>query len=620
MRASKPGFLIVALILSRCGTQTNNEPAFMKQDPHSYSVPAEAKVKHLTWKARINFDSKTIDGMATWSIENHTNADTIILDTKDLNIEKISLDNNISAQFRLGKKDAVLGQALAIAINPKTRSVHIQYKTSPEAEALQWLTAQQTAGKKYPFLFTQSQAILARSWVPCQDTPGVRFTYEADVTVPKDLLALMSASNPSKKNATGDYHFEMKQPISSYLLALAVGDVTFKSISDRSGVYAEYSLIDKAAWEFADLEKMISGAEELYGPYQWERYDVLVLPPSFPFGGMENPRLTFATPTILAGDRSLTSLIAHELAHSWSGNLVTNATWNDFWLNEGFTVYFETRIMEKLYGQDYAEMLASLNLQDLHDEIESLQEKGQYADTRLKLDLENRNPDEGVTSIAYNKGYFFLRSIEEKHGREKFDAFLKDYFSENAFGSIDTEAFIIYIRNYYQSKFSINLDKMTFDPWIETEGLPENVPQPNSTRFKKVDLLLTSWKAEKKLDKSVSQTWSTHEWLHFLKNLPEELSADQMKNLDNFGNFTVSGNAEVITAWSVIAIRNNYEKMQPKIEAFLISTGRRKFLSPLYNELVKTAEGKKRAREIYKKARPNYHFVATNTFDKLLAN
>ena len=428
----------------------------------------------------------------------------------------------------------------------------------------------------------------------------------------------MSASNPQKKNSTGQYHFEMQQPISSYLLALAVGDLVFKPISQRSGVYAEASLVDTAAWEFADLEKMIAVAEELYGPYQWERYDVLVLPPSFPFGGMENPRLTFATPTILSGDRSLTSLIAHELAHSWSGNLVTNATWNDFWLNEGFTVYFETRIMEKLYGEDYSEMLASLNMQDLTEEITSLNKKGQSADTRLRLSLEGRNPDEGVTSIAYNKGYFFLRSIEEKYGRTKFDAFLKDYFSENAFKSMDTENFSRYMMIYYQSKFQITLEDSTFSQWIETEGLPDNVPKPSSDRFKKIDQVLASWQTEKTLDKSVSLNWSTHEWLHFLKNIPESLTDDQIRALDNFGNFTQSGNAEIVTEWAVISIRNNYEAMNTRIESFLINTGRRKFLSPLYNELIKTEEGRKRAVKIYLKARLNYHFVATNTFDKLL--
>jgi leukotriene A-4 hydrolase/aminopeptidase len=612
------GGLILVALLSQCQTPATQEKITMANDPHSFSKPTEAKVNHLNWKAKVDFETKIISAVASWKIEAQKEADVIILDTKGLNIQEVTLDNNLPTEFKLSDDDRILGKALAVLIKPGTKTINIRYETSPDAEALQWLTPQQTAGKKFPFMFTQSQAILARSWVPCQDSPGVRFTYTAEVTVPKDLLALMSASNPKEKNDTGVYRFEMKQPIPSYLLALAIGDVEFKPVSDRAGIYAEPPVLDKAAWEFADLEKMIAGAEELYGSYQWERYDVIVLPPSFPFGGMENPRLTFATPTILAGDRSLTSLIAHELAHSWSGNLVTNATWNDFWLNEGFTVYFENRIMEKLYGKDYAEMLASLNLQDLKDEVKSLNEMNLSADTKLLLNLEGRNPDEGVTDIAYNKGYFFLRSIEEKYGREKFDAFVKDYFKENAFHSMDTEGFKSFIKKYYQDKFDIKLEDGLFDAWITTEGLPQSMPDPKSTRFKQVDELLAGWKTEKSLDESVSKDWSTHEWLHFLKNLPETLSAQQMRALDDFGGFTTSGNAEITAAWGVIAIRNNYEKMYPKIESFLIQTGRRKFLSPLYTEMVKTEEGKRRAKAIYQKARPNYHFVAVNTFDKLL--
>lgn len=611
-------FMLACIVFSQCASPDKKETTPMVKDPHSFSKPNDAKVTHLSWKAVVDFDSKIIKATASWKIDAKKETDVIVFDTKDLAIKGVTLDNAQPTEFTLGDNDPILGKGLFVRIEPTTKTVNIEYETTPTAEAVQWLSAQQTAGKKHPFLFTQSQAILSRSWIPTQDSPGIRFTYDADVTVPKDLLALMSASNPQQKNETGTYHFEMKQPIASYLLALAVGDVAFKAISDRSGIYAEPSMVDKAAWEFADMEKMIAGAEELYGPYQWERYDVIVLPPSFPFGGMENPRLTFATPTVLAGDRSLTSLIAHELAHSWSGNLVTNATWNDFWLNEGFTVYFETRIMEKLYGRDYAEMLASLNLQDLKDEVQSLKDANNMADSKLRLSLEGRNPDDGVTDIAYNKGYYFLRSIEEAYGREKFDAFLKDYFTQNAFKAMDTEGFKAYIKQYYDQKFKVNLSDTTFNAWIDSEGLPANISQPGSSKFKSVDDLLAGWKAEKPLDKSLSKDWSTQEWLHFLKNLPQTLTPAQMKSIDDFGNFTKSGNSEIITAWGVISIRNNYKPMNPKIEDFLVNTGRRKFLSPLYNEMLKTDDGKKRAKEIYQKARPNYHFVATNTFDKLI--
>jgi leukotriene A-4 hydrolase/aminopeptidase len=614
----KENLIIFLIVLIACQPGNKSEQTAMINDPHSFSNPREAKVTHLHWKASVDFNNRVIEATATWNIEVKPDADIIRFDTKGLTIESVIIDNGQRAEYRLSEKDSLFGQALAVLIKPGTKQVEIKYKTSPNTEALQWLQPQQTAGKKYPFLFTQSQAILARSWVPCQDSPSIRFTYSADVTVPKELLALMSASNPERKNDNGIYHFEMKQPIPSYLLALAVGDIAFHSISDRTGVYAEPNTVDTAVWEFADLEKMVEGAESLYGKYRWDRYDVLVLPPSFPFGGMENPRLTFATPTILAGDRSLTSLIAHELAHSWSGNLVTNATWNDFWLNEGFTVYFEHRIMEKIYGKTYSEMLDVLSMQDLEETIVSLKDEGLYGDTKLKLDLANRNPDEGVTDIAYNKGYFFLRSIEEKYGRDKFDAFLKAYFDANAFHAMDTESFIHYIKNYYQQQFNISLPEELFQSWIFTEGLPKDRPNPVSERFNKVDAAIARWEKSNSLDTAISKTWSTHEWLHFLKGLPASTSVQQMETLDDIAHFTASGNAELLTVWLTLSIKSNYRKAYPKLEEFLIHTGRRKFLSPLYHELCKTEEGTAYAKEIYRRARPNYHFVATNTFDKLL--
>jgi len=618
----KSSFLYFTLFLTAvifgCQPEAKQEVIIMEQDPHSFSKPSDARVTHLNWKAKVDFTTKTIEAVASWNITAAESSKAIIFDTKELSIEKVTLNDSEPADYSAGETNHLLGKSLTVSIKPDTKTVNIFYKTNPGAEALQWLLPQQTAGKEHPFLFTQSQAILARSWVPCQDSPSIRFTYDAEVTVPSDLLALMSASNPQEKNESGIYRFTMKQPIPSYLLALTVGDVKFNAISPRSGVYTEPSLIDTATWEFEDLEKMIDGAEQLYGDYRWDRYDVIVLPPSFPFGGMENPRLTFATPTILAGDRSLTSLIAHELAHSWSGNLVTNATWNDFWLNEGFTVYFEHRIMEKLYGKDYAEMLALLNLQGLQQTISDMKAANTYSDTKLKLNLQSRNPDEGVTDIAYNKGYFFLRSIEEKHGRDKFDTFVKDYFNENAFKAMNTEGFLNYIKRYYQRKFNIQLDNSHLNAWIFSEGLPADCPQPVSTRFEKVSQFIQAWKTFGKLDPSETKEWTTHEWLHFLKNLPDSLSQSNMKALDEFGNFTKSGNSEILTAWLTMAIQYNYTQAYSRLESFLINTGRRKFLNPLYNELIKTESGKKIARDIYKRARPNYHFVATNTFDKFL--
>ncbi len=590
----------------------------MPQDPHSYSRPVDARVTHLHWKAHLDFETRTIRATAIWDIEQLSDANVIILDTKDLTIDSVTVDGKATTAFELGKRDEVLGTPLSIPIGPDSKRIAITYETSPAAEALQWLEPSQTAGKQHPFLFTQSQAILARSWVPCQDSPGIRFTYDAEVTGPDALLILMSAENPTQKNEQGVYAFKMDQPIPSYLLALAAGDLRFEAISPRAGIYAEPSMVEKAAWEFADLEKMIAAAEQLYGPYQWGRYDVLVLPPSFPFGGMENPRLTFATPTILSGDRSLTSLIAHELAHSWSGNLVTNATWNDFWLNEGFTVYFEHRIMEALYGSDYAEMLAGLALQDLQETIADLKQQGLPQDTKLKLSLDGRNPDDGVTDIAYNKGYFFLRKIEEDYGRDKFDQFLTAYFSGKAFSSVNTDDFMAFIKGFYRERYKITIPDSDFTAWIFTEGLPDQHPVPSTARFAVVEEVIKSWQETPAQPFPVTDSWTTHEWLHFLKNVPQQLSIGQMRSLDELGDLTASDNAEILTQWLVLVVRNQYVPAYGKLEAFLIATGRRKFLVPVYAELAKTPEGLEMARGIYAKARPNYHFVATNTFDKML--
>ncbi|HRP00985.1 MAG TPA: M1 family aminopeptidase/hydrolase, partial [Flavobacteriales bacterium] len=381
-------------------------------------------------------------GTASYRIRPH-GADTIILDTDALEIAKVTV-NGKEVPVLLGAP-SILGRALHIPIDSNSNTIAVTYRTTEGARALQWLSPQQTADRTHPFLFTQGQAILTRTWMPVQDSPGIRITYDATVRVPKELMAVMSASNPQVRSADGVYTFHMEQPIPAYLIALAVGDIEFRPLGERCGVYAERSVVDKAAWEFADTERMLQAAEALYGPYRWGRYDVIVLPPSFPFGGMENPRLTFATPTIIAGDRSLTALIAHELAHSWSGNLVTNATWNDFWLNEGFTVYFENRISEALYGPDHAGMLQILGRQDLQGSLEHMHATGHAEDTHLRLHLDGRDPDDGMTDIAYEKGFAFLKLLESKVGRERFDAFLRGYFDRFAFQSMTTDKFLAYL-------------------------------------------------------------------------------------------------------------------------------------------------------------------------------
>lgn len=573
-------------------------------DVHSYAQFDQAYTTHLFLDLVADFDKKTLTGVAAHTIQNN-NASEIVFDIKDLNIDKIiTNDEGKEVKFEIGAEDKILGKPLTVQITPKTTRVEIYYSTNPTSEAVQWLSPQQTADKTDPFLFTQGEAILTRSWIPIQDSPGNKITYSARFKVPDSLTAVMSAKTTSHKN--GEFEFEMNQPIPCYLIALAIGKLEYKSLGARSGVYAEPSMMEACYNEFSDLEKMIDAAEGLYGPYAWEQYDVIVLPPSFPFGGMENPRLTFATPTIIAGDKSLTSLIAHELAHSWSGNLATNATWDDFWLNEGFTVYFEGRIIEELYGKDYADMLSILSYNGLLAELEDLPAQ----DTRLKLDLEGRSPDDGMSAIAYDKGCFMLMMIEENIGREKFDQFLNSYFDHFKFKNLNTEEFLAYINEKLPEVKKLNLEE-----WIYKPGLPSNCPKIVSAKFYKVDANFES-KIYLENPRSTND-WTTHEWLRFIGKIDTSWSITDFEQADKLFDFTNSGNSEIAAAWFEKSIRADYKIVYPQLEAFLVKVGRRKFLTPLYRAMKETGNIET-ARNIYAKARPNYHFVSTNTMDALL--
>lgn len=596
---------------------SENKKAILSTDTHTAASRTNVRVKHLDLNLEVLMDQKTLLGKATYTLDSNRNSDTIYFDTKDLLIEEVK-DANTQKDlaFQLFSSDAILGAALEIVLNKQSTAISIKYKTTEKAAALQWLSPAQTAGKKHPFLYTQSQAILARSWIPCQDGPAIRFTYKARVKVPTELMALMSAENPVTKNDSGIYTFKQSRPIPSYLMALAVGDLAFVPLSENTGVYAEPLDLENCAAEFADLPKMMKAAENLYGKYQWNRYDVLVLPPSFPFGGMENPELTFATPTIIAGDRSLVSLLAHELAHSWSGNLVTNATWNDFWLNEGFTVYFERRIMEAIEGKEYADMLQILGYQDLTQELKSFGPA--HEDTRLYLDLEGRDPDEGLTDIAYEKGALFLIHIERAVGREKFDEFLKNYFQLNAFKTMDTKGFINYLNTSLIKGDTSLATLINAEEWIYKPDLPTNSPSLQSKKLDNVQLSLVEFKNGKKASELNTKNWSSHEHLYFIRGLSDTLDINQLDDLHQTFNFAASGNSELQAAWFEHAIKHEYKKDYAQLEIFLQSVGRRKFLMPLYSALASTKEGKKYALEIYEKARGNYHYVSVQSLDELL--
>ena len=683
---------------------------------HSYANEGEFLIRHMDLRLSVNFAEKTIEGWVEYDLvhvylrDNRKPASVppyhfnpvsgnhiLLLDQRDIDIlgvyqggslEKIkaaAADNQTgqlkgSAKplvFRIGTGSAdslLYGKPVEIEVPRSVSKIWIHYRTRPSAGALQWLSPSQTYDKTHPFLFSQSQAILARTWIPLQDKPSVRFTYKAEVRVvcggvtvganikPSDFNVVMSAvklGNPEGDIVSNNkiHRFEQKKPIPSYLMAIAVGSFGYKSLGKNTGVYAEHKLLQKAAWEFADLQKMVDAAGEMFGEYAWGNYNVLVLPPSFPFGGMENPVVTFATPTIIAGDRSLVRLLAHELAHSWSGNLVTNRTWDDYWLNEGFTVYVESRIMEQLYGKNYADMLRVLGKGEL-DKTLGWMLKEAPEDSHLRLHLGDRDPDEGLTDIAYEKGRFFLMMLEQLYGRAAFDEFLNGHFRKYAFGTVTTDLFLADLKAFHENQVNGNgvgplPTWRDFEPrvmaWIDGEGLPVGgFPVLESQEFERVERQVSKflWSGEPlhagssiPCDASVIDTsgFTTHHWLHLLRKLhtradgsPGRLSREEMAGLDARFHFTQTQNAEIACDWFVLSIQSDYRPAYQAMHDFLLKVGRRKFLMPIYEALLAQyvvkdgkyewafAQGKEMATEIFLQAEPGYHPVAARSLRELL--
>jgi leukotriene-A4 hydrolase len=608
-----PLFLITALALAA-------NPLKAEVDPHSYAQPEVVSVSSLALDLAVNFDKQELSGQAELNLQWHDpKARTLVLDTRDLKIEQIEAINAkgkaIKAKYTLDARDPIFGSALRIDLKEAVPTVRIRYRTSPQASGLQWMTPQQTSSKKQPFMFSQSQAIHARSWVPLQDTPSVRFTYTAKITAPKDARVVMSADNAVDHPLDGKYTFTMQQPIPAYLMAIAAGEIAVRETGPRTAVFAEPYIVEQGAKEFDDTEKMIEVTEKLYGPYRWDRYDILVLPSSFPFGGMENPRMTFATPTVIAGDKSLVGLVAHELAHSWSGNLVTNANAQHMWLNEGFTSYVENRIVEELYGKEVASMQLVVDEQELLVDMQKMTP----AEQLLVMDLKGKDPDEGLSSIAYDKGRWFLRFLESRYGREAFDPFVRSYFDHFAFQSIITPQFLAYYEENLAKKHPGKVSAAEIEEWLHKPGIPSNAPVSKSPRFDAVDKASADFLAGKLAAKDIpAKEWVTYEWLRFINALPAKPDVAQLKALDEAWKLTGSGNGEIAFRWYVATVRAGYTEARPQLASFIERIGRRKLIIPIYEELAKTEEGKQFAINIYNKAKSGYHPLTQGSVAKVL--
>jgi len=591
------------------------------RDEHSYAEPQKVAIDDLALDIAVDFDAKTIGGTATYTLDWKDKAATqLVLDTRDLTISKVEGEANgawAPLQYALAPKDAVLGSKLTIETPARNAKVRVAYTSSPEASGLQWLTPEMTEGKRLPFMFSQSQQIHARSWVPLQDTPQVRYTYSAHVTSRPDVMVLMSADNDPAAARDGDYSFKMPQKIPSYLMAIAAGDLVFKPISARSGVWAEPAMVDRATKEFEDTEKMIAATEQLYGPYRWDRYDMLVLPPSFPYGGMENPRLSFITPTVIVGDKTLVSLIAHELAHSWSGNLVTFSSAKHGWLNEGFTSYVENRIVEALYGKETASMEYAIARNGLKKEIGTMPEATQSLAVKPGTQLD---ADDALSAVSYDKGAWFLQFLEERFGRQEFDAFLRGYFDHFAFQSITTEQFLDYAKKNLFDKHPNLVSDAEIQDWVYGTGIPANAPQVQSRAFSNTDTARIAWQGSGQLpNPQLTDAWVTQQWVHFLEGMGEKLTVEQLKQLDDAYHFTGTANGEIAMRWYPLTIRSGYVDARPEIAKFIERVGRRKLIMPIYEELVKTPEGLALAKESFARAKPGYHPITTGSVEALLA-
>jgi aminopeptidase N len=577
-------------------------------DPHSYCDDTHAATESFALIARVDFTAHTITGDVTLTFRAPASG-RLDLDTRDLAIESVEDASGAALRFILHPAEPVLGARLEVELAAPTPSVRIRYRTSPNASALQWLTPAQTKGGKQPFLFSQCQAIHARSVIPMQDTPRLRVRYTAELVVPRELTVVMAAADRGRRDdgALATHRFEMPQPIPPYLFAFAVGDLASRDLSPRSRVWAEPAVVDAAAYEFADVEAMIGAAEALFGPYDWERFDILTMPPSFPYGGMENPRLTFLTPTVIVGDRSLVSVVAHELAHSWTGNLVTNSNAEHFWLNEGFTTYAERRIVEALEGADMAALQAALGRRELDESLERFVDRP--ALTKLRTQLAGIDPDESYSLVPYEKGYLFLCAIEAAVGRPAFSRWLRSYLDTFRFGAITTEDFVAHIEEGLPGA----LTAANAQAWLDGTGVPADTPPLRSARLDAIEALHGAVPSA-----AQASAWSATEWALYIESVPRPAPEPICRQLDEQYKLTASQNYDVLVPWLTLALKSGYLAVVPRVEQTLADVGRMKYLRSLYTALAANPATRATAVAAFETNRASYHPIARQVVETIL--
>jgi len=594
-------------------------------DPNSLSNIGEIITRHISLAVEANFEKKVLRGYVTLTAEALVDGTkTLVVDTKDgLTVEKVTQDGKELKTSTTSHP--VFGTAIhADLIAPVAKGNKVQvtfvYQTSPQAAAIQWLDPSQTAGKTHPYLFTQCQAIHARSMLPCQDAPSVKATYDASIEVPSGLTAVMSAVSTGSEIKGNNMIFKFKQdvPMSSYLIALGIGNIESREIGPRSRVWSEKSMVDAGAYEFAETESFLKVAEDLLGPYVWGRYDVLLLPPSFPYGGMENPCLTFVTPTLLAGDRSNADVIAHEISHSWTGNLVTNRTWEHFWLNEGFTVFTERKIYGRLYNEQMRHFKSIIGWKALQDSVNTFGADSPL--TALVPNLKDIDPDDAFSSVPYEKGFNFLFYLETLVGIEKFEKFLRAYIEKYKFTTLVTEEFKEFFLSFFTPITDQSvLDKIDWQTWFTKPGMPIFTPSFDQTLSNESKELANKWLNNQEVLPSDIKGWNAGQLVVFLDELvlsPQALSVEAIEKMDNLYSFSASKNAEIRFRWYQLCIRAEYEPAFAGAAGFLTEQGRMKFVRPLYRSMYRSVKGKKLAVETFTKHQSMYHNIAAKMIAK----